>query len=264
MRYSPAMVWRALALLLLFVITAVTSAPAQTSDADTRYAAEEKKKGDAAMDERRYEDALQAYERASIHASDPVLHYNRARALQYLARYPAALDAMERFDREASPQLKARVPTLTALLADLRQRVATVRIRCNVPNARVVISNQVIGTTPLEAPVRLNAGDATIEVEAEDHFSYQKAVTLPGGETTTIDIALQSKKPTPAPVLDSGPTNSVSVGKSPPVTSKAWFWITLVSSALIIAGGVVFTVYALTTERAADRGDLLPGQAPFP
>jgi hypothetical protein len=48
-----------------------------------------------------------------------------------------------------------------------------------------------------------------------------------------------------------------------PVTTKWWFWTTLVGTVLVGAGSVVLGI-ALTTERAADRGDIQPGQVPAP
>src|SRR6187402_2096748 len=69
--------------------------------AESARAAELKSQGDDHMRVKRYEDALRAYEEAYALAKDPVLHYNRGRALQFLARYPEALAAFRQFEADA-------------------------------------------------------------------------------------------------------------------------------------------------------------------
>lgn len=250
------MLLRAIVLLVLFVGTARAD--------DASYAAAEKKKGDVAMDERRYEDALSAYDRAYMHSNDPVLQYNRGRALQFLARNPEALDAMEQFEKNASPELRAKVPGLPTLLADLRQRVATLDVRCDVPNARILVSSMQVATTPVDKPLHVNAGQIVVEVIAEGYRPYRREVDAQGGATTRVDVVLESKNPKPLAPLGNIDRQLPSTDKPTPITSKAWFWATVVSVAVVVGVGLSFGIYALTTERAADRGDLAPGQIPFP
>lgn len=173
------------------------SAPAEpTADPLRAEAAARKKAGDEAMDSFRFADALAAYSDAYTITKDTALLYNMGRALQALNRYPEALDKLEAFQQTASPELRERVPRLPKLIAELRQRVSTLTIRTNVEGARIVVRSSVIGKAPLEKPVRLAAGPAEIEIDAEGYFPGKKIVELPGGAELTVDLNLFSKSTT--------------------------------------------------------------------
>ncbi len=272
-------------------------------------AAELKKSGDRAMDVLRFADAHAAYADVYAVTLDPALLYNMGRALQALNRFPEALDRLEEFDRVAPAALKARVPRLGALITDLRGRVTTLRVTCRVAEARVLVRSTVMSKLPLAQPLRLTAGKAEIEVEAEGYFPFHVAVDLPGGGDTTIEAKLFSKSTTgllvvnasaPAStvfvddqkaglapvevnvpggthrvrvtnfdfrdyetttVIAAGNRKDVDVKLLPPlIVTRWWFWtgIAVVGAAAGVIG------YALTTERAPDRGDIAPGQVRAP
>ena len=153
-------------------------------------AGEAKRRGDEAMDSLRYADALAAYSEAYALSRDPALLYNTGRAYQALGDFPAALAQLERFGTEAPPDLRARVPKLNELLAELRARVSTLTLRSNVAGARVLVRDRVVGTTPLEAPLKLSAGRASLEVSADGYQTVRKEIELPGGSTAVVDADL--------------------------------------------------------------------------
>jgi len=169
---------------------------AQPADELSAKAAADRKAGDQAMEALRYTDALAAYESAYAITSDPALLYNMGRALQALGRFPDALEKLEAFERSADAGLKARVPRLAKLIADLRQRVGSLTVRTNVAGARVLVRNTVVGRSPLPAPVRLNAGTAEVEVEADGYFPAKRTVQLPGGTDVTVTMDLFSRETT--------------------------------------------------------------------
>jgi hypothetical protein len=165
-----------------------TGASAQTPPAAAE-AVRAKEAGDTAMDLFRFDEALAAYERAYALAPAPVLLYNRGRALQALGRYPDALDQLEAFAKTAPPDLKAKVPALDALIADVRGKVCTVTLETATVGARVQVGATVVGKTPL-APLRLNAGKATITVESEGFEPFRREVELPGGGAALVHADL--------------------------------------------------------------------------
>jgi PEGA domain len=165
----------------------------EPSAADQARAAELKQKGDAAIESMRYGEAVEAYATAYAITKDPVLLYNRGRALQALGDFPGALEALEGFATAASAELKARVPKLAELLAEVRVQVASLVLRCNVPGARVLLRDKVVGTTPLTGPLHFTAGAASLEVVAEGYFPYQKKLDLPGGGVLDLEVTLASK-----------------------------------------------------------------------
>lgn len=176
---------------------AASPAAAAAPDADAQArAAERKASGDEAMEALRYEDALAAYGEAYAITKNPALLYNMGRALEALNRFPEALEKLTAFDAAASPELKARVPRLPTLIAELRQRVSTLDIRTNVEGARIVVRNVVVGKSPLPEPLKLVAGPAEIEIDAEGYFGAKKSVTLEGGAEQTVTFELFSRTTT--------------------------------------------------------------------
>jgi hypothetical protein len=168
--------------------------PADSPPADV--AAAHKQEGDQAMEALRYADALGAYGEAYAITRSPALLYNMGRALQALNRYPEALEKLEAFDATAPAEVKARVPRLAKLIAEIRQRVSAVTIHTNVDGARILVRDAVIGKSPLPGPVKLDAGPATIEADAEGYFPGKKAVNLPGAGELAVDLELFSRSTT--------------------------------------------------------------------
>ena len=164
---------------------------ASTAFADD--AAEIKKRGDDAMDSGRPADALAAYVEAYALSKDPALLYNKGRALQALTEYPRALEELESFEKEAPPEMKARVPGLQKMIAELRQKVTTLSIACDVDGATVRLRDRTIGRCPMLTPVGVNAGTGRLEVTADGYNTWTRDVELPGGGSASFDVHLTSK-----------------------------------------------------------------------
>jgi hypothetical protein len=201
---------RLLPLLAAAALACATAAPRPThaaGDAPTKQerarAAELKQQGDEAMVSLRYADALGAYSQSYYLVSDPALLYNKGRALQALGRYPEALENFEAFDAQASAKLKARVPALKELIAEVRAKVSILTLDCSVEGARVMINNKVVATTPLSAPLKLNAGPAVLEVDADGYIPFRKRLSLPGGGEITIRAKLAARSTMSVLVVDS-------------------------------------------------------------
>lgn len=190
MRRSSAV---ALAICLALGSAAPRAVHADVSAAERAAAAALKKKGDAAMDKLDYEAAIAAYAEAWDRGQDPAVLYNKGRAHQALAQFPEALRALELFEKEAPAALRAKVPKLAELIAEIRAKVSTLTLHCNVKGATVLVRERV---TPVDAPVQLQAGAALIEASAEGYLPYRKEVTLPGGSSLTVDIVLATKSTT--------------------------------------------------------------------
>lgn len=170
---------------------------AEPAPAPSKTEAEElKTAGDDAMQRLDYASALTAYEKSYALEPNPALLYNRGRALQALGRYPEALDQLEAFRRDASPELKARVPKLDELVKEVQAKVGSLVVQSNVAGARVLVRGRLVGTTPLSQPLRLNAGRASVEVLADGYHPFKKSLLLPSGSTYELDALLFSKNTT--------------------------------------------------------------------
>jgi hypothetical protein len=181
-------------LLFVALTLATTSATVARADDATARAQQLKKQGDAAMDSLRYDEALSAYKAAYDLSHDPAILYNVGQVRRARGEYPEALDSFEAFDQQAPPELKARVPTLPQLIAEVRGKVATVTITTNVAGARVLVRERIVGTTPLEKPIRVGAGKALVEIDAAGHLPYRKELDLAGGSATVLDAKLESSE----------------------------------------------------------------------
>lgn len=174
-----------------FVILLLVASRAAAGPDDD--AAALKRRGDELLSQKSFVEALDAYDKSYARSPNPALHYNRGRALQFLARYPEALDAFEKFEAEATAELKARAPGLAELMTELRSKVATLQVLCTVRGARVLVAGREVGLTPLAAPIRINAGRVSFEVLADGYFPFQKQVDALGGRTTDVDVSLVSR-----------------------------------------------------------------------
>lgn len=196
------------ALVLPFVAVAtVTVVPreafAQKAKEDPR-----KAEGDKLMLALRYADALAKYEEAYKATKNPALLYNMGRAYEALARFPEALEKLEAFDKEAPAEVKAKVPALNQLLADIRARVATITIHASADGIQVTVRDQVIGRTPIGA-MRVNAGKATVDATADGFLPFHKDMDFAGGQTTDIPIVLTPKSTTAVIVVSTQPAGAI-------------------------------------------------------
>jgi hypothetical protein len=218
--------------------------------ADGPSAADLKRQGDEAMKALNYRDAIALYDRAWAIQQDPAILYNRARALEAVGEYGPALDAIEQFVRIAPDDLKARVPKLAELVADVRAHVAFVVVHCPVAGAAVIVRRRVEGRTPLSTPLRIATGSATIEVEASGYTPYKTDVNLEGGKIVTIEANLvkeKSDEPDQLPVTHEQPKKSMPAG---------WRIAAFTAGGLGIAGigvGSIFGVLVGVQKSSADK-----------
>jgi hypothetical protein len=174
-----------------------------------------KSRGDAAMDARRFDEALAAYDEAIASSPDPAILYNRGRVYEARGQYAQALADCERFDREASPELRAKVPKLATLLAELRGKVSTLTVTSNVQGARVVVRDVVVATTPIPTALKLVAGPAVIEVIADGCAPFKRTIQLPGGGEALVDATLIAKNQSGVLLVKAPADATVSVDGAP-------------------------------------------------
>jgi hypothetical protein len=150
-----------------------------------------KNQGDALFREREFGSAISMYEQSYAVFPDARVLFNHARALQALARYSEALQLVQRFADVASPELKAEVPGLPALQADLRSRISELVIHVNQPGAQVTFRNQRLSVTT-GTPLSVDAGEGLLRVTKDGFFPYERQIALRGGATSSFDVTLGS------------------------------------------------------------------------
>jgi hypothetical protein len=179
------------ALLLALSFTPSTARADDSATRDPGARVEElKKRGNQAMMELNYGEALDAYTKAlGIAPDDAALYYNLGRAHQAREDYPEALDALATFVQKASPEVRAKVPKLDELLADVRSRVGAVQVACtaDVPGATITVGEKATikgcATAPRTVRLSVPARQAVVEVRlvAETYQGQTVRVAVAGG-----------------------------------------------------------------------------------
>lgn len=173
--------------------TQPAAAPTPSAVTAAERAAKLREQGNLAMLEMRYVDALAAYQQALGLAPEySGTLYSIARAHQLLGEFPEALQALLQFQRQAPSEVKARVGQLDQLFNELRSRVGTLQLTCNVKGARVLVRDKLIGTTPLPSTL-LPAGSATLEIELDGFFTQQKQIVVPSAGTLALELTLHAR-----------------------------------------------------------------------
>lgn len=200
---------------VLFLGLAATTSPAfaqaKPTKTDKTEATKLKKEADALMDQDRHADALALYARAYELTADPALLYNQGRALEAMGEYPDALDKLEKFQRDASPALRAKVPGLHDLIVDLRGRIATLVVTTNATGARLLVREKAIGIIEKEKKLRVRAGAASVEVVAEGYIPFKKELDLTAGTVVKIDAQLVLKKSDALIIVRTRPNADIAV-----------------------------------------------------
>jgi tetratricopeptide (TPR) repeat protein len=183
--------------LVVVALAATACAPARTTRSTPSLAVstsgdteELKARGDTAMDEGAYAEAIVSYKASYATTRNPALLYNIGHAYSRLGEYVVALAYLEQFATVAPPELLARVPRLADLIANVRGHVAMLLVTSNVRGARVVVRGKWRGTTPLAGELTTMPGPATIELVADGYVPFKTDLKLVEGRMTALHAVL--------------------------------------------------------------------------
>ncbi|HEY2370573.1 MAG TPA: PEGA domain-containing protein [Polyangiaceae bacterium] len=244
----------AIAAMVLALSAPVLAQPTKVEEAK---AAELKKQGDDLVHAAKFKEALEKYDESFAIIPNPAIQYNRGNAFKSLEDWNAALDAFEKFEATAPPELKSKVPNLDKTMAEVKEHVATLVVKCNVPGATILVGEKNVGT----APFRTTPGDMTITASAPGYITVKQDVTLMPGETATIDVPLKkaasepiasTKEPTP---FDGQAQPPPDTKDNPPSHGSGWKTLAWVSGGIGIAtlgAGVAFFGLSIADKNSAD------------
>lgn len=148
--------------------------------------------GVALREEGRDADALALFERA----------YEESHSGQALAQIALAEQALGRLVEAEAHLAEAlartedafvrrnRVP-LASALTEIRAGLGDLQVTGGVDGAEVLLAGQPIGVLPLDAPLRVVAGEVSVEVRASGHRPFRLSVAVPGGGAATIEVVLE-------------------------------------------------------------------------
>jgi tetratricopeptide (TPR) repeat protein len=105
--------------------------------------------------------------------------FNLANCLQATHRYPEALEALQRLQREYGAELEEPMRgRVTIQRAELETLTAFLLVRVDQPGAEVRVDGKLVGRTPLAEPLLLALGDHEVEVTLRGFANQQRRVNL--------------------------------------------------------------------------------------
>ncbi len=213
-------------------------------------------------DEGEYPLALIEFSRAYELVPNYKVLYNIGQVCIQLGQYANARRALEGYREKGGDGLpKDRRDAVAKDLEMLERRTAFLLITANVAGAEVLVDDVVVGKTPLEPALLVDAGVHRVAVRLQGYLPRQSSVTLAGGDEQTLAITLDVQpedKPTfvlrDRPVVEEDSNTLMIAG-----------WVT---TGALIAGAVVTGIMGageadeLEQLRGADARDYddLPGR----
>lgn len=201
-------------------------------------------------DERKFEEALHAFQQADRLNPSWKIAFNIGQCQAALKRYGLAIEAFERYLAEGGDEVPDdRRSKVLDELSQFRKMVGGVMVK-GEDGVVVVIDGIPRGSTPMNQPILVTAG-VPHHVELFKQEALLRAVrdTVRGESTLEIDLAEESA-PAPAPVVDTGgpgqpaPPPEVDEGGVSPV----WFWVGL-GATVVFASGAVASNFAVEKKK---------------
>jgi hypothetical protein len=211
-----------------------------------------------------YEAALIEFRRAQELAPHYRILYNIGQACYQLQRYADALTALESYLAQGGSQIShARRAAVEADLRVLHTRVGRVEVTVSLDGAEVRVDEQVVGTSPLPAPVLVSIGHRKLTVAKAGFVPLEKYVDVAAGDRTKIVFEFPTPQSPPPPVVVQAPapaprpvTKAVSPSSVPPSSppqSRSLAWIPWVITGTLGAGTAVTGALALNAKSSFDN-----------
>ncbi len=190
----------------------------------------------------------------------------------------SALEAYRKYLQQGGQRIAPeRRREVSDEMAALARRVATITIAADVAGAEVWVDDERAGTTPLRAPLLLNAGQHRISVRHADHPERSRRVTAVGGDAERLEFTLReeaARKPAaqpaaPAakapsePALPSAEPSGGALGSADLSSAETdgvaddrplrqYAWMGWVGTGVLAAGATVTGLVALSSNSSLD------------
>lgn len=216
---------------------AVADPPAASSVKD---AGKHFRRGVVLYSETDYRGALTEFRRAYELAPNTTVLYNIGQTYFQLQNYAAALAAFERYLTEAGVTAPHR-REVEQTIETLRTRVGRLRITTNVDGCEVTVDDELVGKTPIDAPVQVSVGRRKITAMLPGRTPDTRFVEVPAGDV--VDVGLLVAQPAgAAPAAGTGGGD------------RGVDWVTTgwIATGALAAGTIGTAVYAYVTSRQLD------------
>ncbi len=153
-----------------------------------------------------YPAALAELERANLLAPSFRIQYSIGLVHVQMGNFASALAAFDAYLAAGGTQIpKPRRTEVDKRVAELRAKVAMLTIEANVAGTQIAIDDVVLGTTPLAAPIVVNAGRHRIAATIAGYEGETKDVSAAGTERVTVKFELKATPPVEPPPIEPPP-----------------------------------------------------------
>lgn len=138
-----------------------------------------------------FQGALTKYGQAYEQSKDPRLLYNMALCERNLRAYARTQDLLQRYKSESGTALSSDQRTsVDAALAAIQNLVGKVTLSVGEVGATVSVDGELVGTTPLPAPVVLDLGKHSVTVKKAGFETAEQSFAVAGGGESVIATKL--------------------------------------------------------------------------
>jgi hypothetical protein len=105
-----------------------------------------------------------------------------------LRHYAKTIADFERYRTDAAASLsQSERDEVEHYLGELRPFVGTIKVSANEQDARVYVDDELVGTTPLSGPLRVDIGPRRVRVSKDGFADWTTVVTVRGSEEMAIE-----------------------------------------------------------------------------
>lgn len=202
-----------------------------------------------------YLKALDLFQRAYALFPSPKILFNLGQVYRELGRIVDALDAYERFLREAAKDAESSLLDLARKqVVALKGKVATLLVPVEEPGGAIYVDGREVGITPMDVPYRVMPGTHAVEVRKVGFLSATANVTLAAGQRLVLPLVL--RKPSKVVVKQVVYQLRPKPRKGLPVLWAGVAATAAFGAALVVTGSLTlyeFGVYKDTTKTVARR-----------
>jgi len=180
--------------------------------------------------------ALVEFERAYQLSNNYKVLYNIGQVRIQLGRYAKAKEALEDYLKAGGTSLTAeRTQAVNKDLLTLAERTASLNIVTSETGADISLDGKVIGTSPLDAPLIVDAGEHNLVLHKPGFYDAAQSVTLAGHDQLDLKIELK-----PIPVATQVKTDTRTTPLTPTKVSRTPMYVAWgATGALAVTAGVV-------------------------
>jgi hypothetical protein len=120
--------------------------------------------------------------------------YNIGQVSSQLGNYAVAWTSFHEYLARGGQEIpQARRQELARELRVLATRTGSLAIRANVAGANVFVDDVLVGSTPLNEPLLVDAGARSVLVRHPNYLPESRRITLAGGDRQELDITLEQR-----------------------------------------------------------------------